>query len=155
MGFGWEDTNVYRIGADYRYDNNWTFRAGFAYNDQTIPADQVLFNILAPAVIRKHATLGFTYQSGCQQRMELCLHACIRVKRPDSGVSVQHTGCCGCAGRNLDVPELGRYQLFAEVLIAASRCLQQRPSSGMAFFSACYCVADDGSQPVRLRARER
>ena len=62
LGFGWEDTNVYRIGADYRYDNNWTFRAGFAYNDQTIPADQVLFNILAPAVIRKHATLGFTYR---------------------------------------------------------------------------------------------
>ncbi|MGB5471966.1 MAG: outer membrane protein transport protein [Gammaproteobacteria bacterium] len=61
LGFGWEDTNIYRIGAEYAYDNDWTFRAGFAYNDQTIPADQVLFNILAPAVIRKHATLGFTY----------------------------------------------------------------------------------------------
>jgi long-chain fatty acid transport protein len=62
LGFGWEDTNIYRIGADYQYDNNWTFRAGFAYNDQTIPDDQVLFNILAPAVIRKHATLGFTFR---------------------------------------------------------------------------------------------
>ncbi|MGB5540775.1 MAG: long-chain fatty acid transporter, partial [Gammaproteobacteria bacterium] len=26
------------------------------------PEDQVLFNILAPAVIRKHATAGFTYR---------------------------------------------------------------------------------------------
>lgn len=62
MGFGWKDTNVYRIGAEYMYDSNWTFRAGFAYNDQTIPEDQVLFNILAPAVIRKHATVGFSYR---------------------------------------------------------------------------------------------
>jgi long-chain fatty acid transport protein len=62
MGFGWEDINVYRLGAEYMYDSNWTFRAGFAMNDQPIPSSQVLFNILAPAVIERHATVGFTYQ---------------------------------------------------------------------------------------------
>ena len=36
-------------------------RAGFAYLEQPIPDDQVLFNILAPAVVEKHVTLGFTY----------------------------------------------------------------------------------------------
>lgn len=62
MGFGWEDINIYRIGAEYAYDSKWTLRAGFALNDQPIPSSQVLFNILAPAVIEKHVTVGFTYQ---------------------------------------------------------------------------------------------
>ncbi|MEZ5541612.1 MAG: outer membrane protein transport protein [Pseudomonadota bacterium] len=62
LGFGWEDINVYRIGMEYAYDSNWTLRAGLAVNDQPIPKDEVLFNILAPAVIEKHLTLGFTYQ---------------------------------------------------------------------------------------------
>lgn len=62
FGFGWEDINVYRLAADYRYNREWNFRAGFAYNDQAIPDDQVLFNILAPATPKVHATVGFTYR---------------------------------------------------------------------------------------------
>ena len=62
MGFGWENINVYRLGLEYRHDSNWTFRAGFAVNGQPIPGSEVLFNILAPAVIEKHATVGFTYR---------------------------------------------------------------------------------------------
>lgn len=62
LGFGWEDINIYRIAGEYMYDSKWTFRAGFAVNDQPIPDSQVLFNILAPAVIEKHATVGFTYK---------------------------------------------------------------------------------------------
>ena len=63
LGFGWEDIMVYRIAGEYRYNSNWTFRAGFALNDEPIPSSQVLFNILAPATIEKHATVGFTYKS--------------------------------------------------------------------------------------------
>jgi long-chain fatty acid transport protein len=62
LGFGWEDINIYRLGMEYLYDSNWTFRAGFALNDQPISSEDVLFNILAPAVIEKHVTVGFTYQ---------------------------------------------------------------------------------------------
>ena len=62
FGFGWENINVYRIAADYRYNNEWNFRAGYSYNDQPIPDDQVLFNILAPATPKVHATVGFTYR---------------------------------------------------------------------------------------------
>jgi len=61
LGFGWEDINIYRIAGEYQYNNQWTLRAGFAANDQPIAADQLLFNILAPAVIQRHATVGFTY----------------------------------------------------------------------------------------------
>jgi long-chain fatty acid transport protein len=62
LGFGWQDINIYRLAAEYHYDDRWIFRTGFSYNDQPIPDDQVLFNILAPATIQKHATVGFTYQ---------------------------------------------------------------------------------------------
>ena len=62
FGFGWEDINVYRLAVDYQYNNEWNFRAGYSYNDQPIPDDQVLFNILAPATPKVHATVGFTYR---------------------------------------------------------------------------------------------
>ena len=62
FGFGWENINVYRLAADYRYNREWNFRAGFSYNDQAIPDDQLLFNILAPATPKIHGTVGFTYR---------------------------------------------------------------------------------------------
>ena len=62
FGFGWENINVYRLAADYRYNNEWNFRAGYSFNDQPIPDDQLLFNILAPATPKMHATVGFTYR---------------------------------------------------------------------------------------------
>jgi long-chain fatty acid transport protein len=62
LGFGWEDINIYRLAADYRFSDSWTFRGGFSWNDQPIPDDQLLFNIIAPAVITQQATLGFTYR---------------------------------------------------------------------------------------------
>jgi len=61
MGFGWEDINIYRLAAEYAYDSEWIFRAGYSWNDQPIPDSEVLFNILAPATIQKHMTLGFTF----------------------------------------------------------------------------------------------
>jgi long-chain fatty acid transport protein len=61
LGFGWEDINIYRLAAEYAYDSQWIFRAGYSWNDQPIPDDQLLFNILAPATIQQHMTLGFSY----------------------------------------------------------------------------------------------
>jgi long-chain fatty acid transport protein len=61
MGFGWEDINIYRIAAEYAYDSQWIFRAGYSWNDQPIPDSEVLFNALAPATIEKHMTFGFTF----------------------------------------------------------------------------------------------
>jgi long-chain fatty acid transport protein len=37
-------------------------RGGLAYNDNPIPDDQLLFNITAPGVVKRHVTLGFTYK---------------------------------------------------------------------------------------------
>ena len=39
-----------------------TLRTGISHNSQTFNDDQVLFNILAPGVVRTHASVGATYQ---------------------------------------------------------------------------------------------
>jgi long-chain fatty acid transport protein len=60
-GFGWEDITVYKLGVNYEYSNQWTFRGGLNYGENPIDPDQNFFNILAPGVVEKHVTLGFTY----------------------------------------------------------------------------------------------
>ena len=62
MGFGWKDQTVFKFGADYRYNDQYTFMGGINYGKSPIPADQVLFNMLAPATPEWHLTLGATYQ---------------------------------------------------------------------------------------------
>ncbi|MHB1086039.1 MAG: OmpP1/FadL family transporter, partial [Thiobacillus sp.] len=63
-GFGWDDVNVWKLGMEYKYSQKLTLRAGYSHADNPISgADfgEAMFNILAPAVIENHATLGFTY----------------------------------------------------------------------------------------------
>ena len=61
MGFGWTDQTVYKLGVNYKYNEAWTLRAGYNYGKSPIPDDQVQFNVLAPATVEKHYTVGFTY----------------------------------------------------------------------------------------------
>lgn len=67
-GFGWDDMNVWKLGMEYKYNKAWTLRAGYSHTDSPIKGDmcgpdcgEVMFNILAPAVVEDHITLGFTY----------------------------------------------------------------------------------------------
>ncbi len=69
-GFGWDDMNIWKLGAEYKYSNAWTFRAGYSHTDAPMKGSncatftncgEVTFNILAPATIEDHITLGFTY----------------------------------------------------------------------------------------------
>jgi long-chain fatty acid transport protein len=59
-GFGWEDMTVYKIGAQWSSSDVMTWRAGYSHGDQPIPDNEVMFNILAPATIEDHITVGFT-----------------------------------------------------------------------------------------------
>jgi long-chain fatty acid transport protein len=60
-GFGWGDVHVWKLGVEYAVDSAWTVRAGYSHANNPIAARDVTFNILAPAVIEDHYTLGFTY----------------------------------------------------------------------------------------------
>ena len=59
-GFGWEDMTIYKIGAQWDTGNDMVWRAGYSHGDQPIPDNETLFNILAPATIEDHITVGFT-----------------------------------------------------------------------------------------------
>ncbi|MEA1890232.1 MAG: outer membrane protein transport protein, partial [Pseudomonadota bacterium] len=62
-GFGWEDTNIIKLG--YQYDaGTWQARAGYSHNDQPVPDSETVFNILAPGVVEDHWTAGFSTNVG-------------------------------------------------------------------------------------------
>jgi len=60
-GFGWQSVNVYKLGAQYEIDPQWTVRAGYNYTDNPIQPADVTPNIIAPGVVQNHLTLGATY----------------------------------------------------------------------------------------------
>jgi long-chain fatty acid transport protein len=61
-GFGWQDVDVFKLGVEYQLSPQWTLRAGYNHSDNPIRASDVTFNILAPGVIKDHATAGATYR---------------------------------------------------------------------------------------------
>jgi len=62
LGFGWDSMNVYKLGLLWDYDPKWSFRGGVSYADEFAPGGEGLFNVLAPATIKWHFTLGATYR---------------------------------------------------------------------------------------------
>lgn len=60
-GFGYGDVDVVKLGAEYAYSEKLTLRAGYSRTNNPISPSDVTFNIIAPAVIQDHYTLGFTY----------------------------------------------------------------------------------------------
>ncbi|MHB8914523.1 MAG: OmpP1/FadL family transporter [Thiobacillus sp.] len=73
-GFGWDDVKVWKLGMEYKMTPKMTFRAGYSRANNPIKGAsaaecgagsencfETTFNIIAPAVIKSHATLGFTH----------------------------------------------------------------------------------------------
>ena len=63
LGFGWSDQTVYKIGAIYEYNPQWTLRTGWNYGKSPINESngEVLMSMMAPATTQNHLTLGATY----------------------------------------------------------------------------------------------
>lgn len=59
-GFGWDDMTIYKVGVEWSTSEDWTWRAGYSNGSQPIPSSEVMFNILAPAVIEDHVAFGFS-----------------------------------------------------------------------------------------------
>jgi len=60
-GFGWDDQHVFKLGVQYSGIENLVLRAGASHNTQVYRDEESLFNILAPAVVRTHLSVGGTY----------------------------------------------------------------------------------------------
>ncbi|MCG6200305.1 OmpP1/FadL family transporter [Psychromonas antarctica] len=58
-GFGWNDMTVYKIGLQWDMLAT-TWRLGYSYAEQPVGQNELLFNILAPGVVKKHYTAGFS-----------------------------------------------------------------------------------------------
>jgi long-chain fatty acid transport protein len=70
-GFGWKDIDIVKLGAEWRTSPDLTLRAGYAYNTSPIEPRDVMFNILAPAVVQHHITGGLEYSWDKFQSLEL------------------------------------------------------------------------------------
>jgi long-chain fatty acid transport protein len=60
-GFGWQNVDVWKVGVQYRMNDQWTFRAGYNHTDNPIRPQDVTFNIIAPGVVKDQYTVGTTY----------------------------------------------------------------------------------------------
>lgn len=61
VGFGWQDMNIFKLGGEYVHSDALTLRAGASYNTDAFKGTETLFNILAPAVVDTHLSVGATY----------------------------------------------------------------------------------------------
>lgn len=62
MGMGWKSMTVYKLGLNYDYSNEWSFRGGVNYGEAPIREDQALFNLVTPATTETHFMLGASYR---------------------------------------------------------------------------------------------
>jgi long-chain fatty acid transport protein len=59
-GLGWDDQHIYKVGAVYQWNDQWTFRAGYSRGNPAVPEDGIFANIITPAIPEDHFTFGFT-----------------------------------------------------------------------------------------------
>jgi len=69
LGFGWKDINTYSVGLQYKANGKLTLRAGYSDADELWDDANTLFNVLAPATVERHASLGATYKLDRQSRV--------------------------------------------------------------------------------------
>ncbi|GAA0425295.1 hypothetical protein GCM10009133_37310 [Cocleimonas flava] len=61
-GFGWKDQNIIKLGVKHQLNNRLTLLAGYNHGKSPIPETETAFNVLAPATVEDHITLGMDYK---------------------------------------------------------------------------------------------
>lgn len=56
----WKNNVTLKVGGEYAFTDQFTFRMGYAYNNNPTPASTVF--AIFPAIVEHHITLGGTYQ---------------------------------------------------------------------------------------------
>jgi len=95
-GFGYGDVDVWKLGAEYAYSEKLTLRAGYSHTNNPISPRDVTFNIIAPAVIQDHYTLGFTY--GLDKASEITMSYMHAQENSVTGSSLFNTWTGGASG---------------------------------------------------------
>jgi len=72
LGFGWDSMDVFKLGVRWDQSERWTFFGGASYNTDFLKTDrESLFNVLAPATVRWHLTLGASYAHSANDEFNL------------------------------------------------------------------------------------
>ena len=74
-GFGWKNMTVYKLGANFQVNKDLVVRAGWNHGGQPIPQGETLFNVVAPATVEDHLTLGFTMNMNGGELSGFYMHA--------------------------------------------------------------------------------
>ena len=61
-GFGWSNQSVYKIGVKQQINPKLALMAGYNHGKSPVSEGHTNFNVLAPAVVEDHASLGFEYK---------------------------------------------------------------------------------------------
>lgn len=102
-GFGWKDMTVYKLGMQHQMDEKTTIRAGWNYGKQPIASNQLDFNLLAPAVVENHLTLGVTRK--LDKGAELTVSAMHAFNNKVTGTSV---GVAGSGTAHINALEMSQ-----------------------------------------------
>lgn len=114
VGFGWQDMNIFKIGAEYAYSDALTLRAGASHNTDAFKGTETLFNILAPAVVNTHLSVGSTYEFAPNMSFSFAFtHA---FAADITGANVNHATVTGLGSDGVSRPiKLEMYQNDLEV----------------------------------------
>ena len=63
-GFGWSDVDSYKFGLEIVHSDTLTYRLGVGFNTNPVSGRDVTLNVLAPGVVTRHYSAGFTYNLG-------------------------------------------------------------------------------------------
>lgn len=72
MDPGWEDQTVYALGVAYKATPRMNVRAGYNYAETPFGKDKVSSNLILPAIVETHYTVGMDYT--LNNHWELALH---------------------------------------------------------------------------------
>lgn len=57
-GFGWKDQTIYKVGLKHQVNNHLAIMAGYNKGDTPVSSSETTLNVLAPATVEQHITLG-------------------------------------------------------------------------------------------------
>ncbi len=72
-GFGWDDVDVIRLGAEWQQTPDMTWRVGYAHATNPVGPEDVALNILAPGVVQDHFSIGGAKQLNDRDRLDFSL----------------------------------------------------------------------------------
>ncbi|AHB75338.2 aromatic hydrocarbon degradation protein [Pandoraea pnomenusa] len=90
----YRDINVFALGAEYRYNEKWTFRGGFQYAQEAIPNNTLL--AVVPAIPTTHLSGGVSYAFSKDDVLSFALSVALQKtlsnsSEPNTSVPIQVT----------------------------------------------------------------